>query len=395
MVVSNTFDNNFDTVFRLIPETETSLNPSSGLHTWDQFETNERLYNVTSTYDENIYTKKLDKSTLTKEQQRQAERLAREIESQVSDNIHLREERGHALERDVDEEDLYSGVRRDKEDVWARGKTVAPGKHQQRDSRSKSTERSPGPLAAPPGLPQPEKRDMIEESKTEVASEVAQQSSVTSEPIKEKPDSQAESADEVPKSEISPVESKPSGLNPSAKSFVLNAKAAEFTPKNFNADSSKTEPPNMPPQRIPPEFMGQQFIPYAAPFPMMPPMTAPMQTYEYQSFGQHPQLMYAGVPQFEVYPGMSPMSYGGYPTNFPIGYQPHAPNHQGMPMRQRHQSNKGYQSRYVLYLRWCFTHKNFQVGGETERGVTRDRISKEPMGRLQRRVVTLRMKVPI
>lgn len=79
---------------------------------WDQFEVNKRLYNVNSTYDENLYTKKLDRSELTKEQIKNAERFAKEIEGTRSSNVHLQEERGQVMERDMDEEDLYSGVLR-------------------------------------------------------------------------------------------------------------------------------------------------------------------------------------------------------------------------------------------------------------------------------------------
>jgi len=60
-----------------------------------------------------MYTKKLDKSTLSKAQQDKAAHYAHMIESQDSDNVHLRQERGHALEEgnnDGDEEALWSGV---------------------------------------------------------------------------------------------------------------------------------------------------------------------------------------------------------------------------------------------------------------------------------------------
>ena len=44
---------------------------------WDQFDANKKLFKVKSSYDENIYTKKLDKSTLSKAQIAKAERVAR------------------------------------------------------------------------------------------------------------------------------------------------------------------------------------------------------------------------------------------------------------------------------------------------------------------------------
>eukprot|EP01035_Chromulina_nebulosa_P019842 gene19842-25791_t len=89
----------------------TSLEGSLG--DWNQFEVNKRLFNVASSYDENIYTKKLDISKMSKELIADAERKAKEIEGTVSTNIHLMEERGQAQEKEIDEEDLYSGVIRE------------------------------------------------------------------------------------------------------------------------------------------------------------------------------------------------------------------------------------------------------------------------------------------
>lgn len=75
----------------LSPETSTSLEGGrGGIGQWNQFEVNKRLYNVQNTYDENLYTKRLDKGSLTKEQVRKADKVARAIESSSSSNIVLR-----------------------------------------------------------------------------------------------------------------------------------------------------------------------------------------------------------------------------------------------------------------------------------------------------------------
>ena len=50
-----------------------------------------RLFNVTSTFDENLYTTPLDKGSLSMEQRAHAERMAAEIEGKSSSNIHMRE----------------------------------------------------------------------------------------------------------------------------------------------------------------------------------------------------------------------------------------------------------------------------------------------------------------
>jgi PAB1-binding protein PBP1 len=101
----------------LTQETATSIDGGKGegsIGAWNQFEANRRLYNVQSTYDENLYTKKLDKTTLTKEQLQRAEAIANEIEHSITSNVHLMEERGQMAQTDMDEEDLYSGVIRTK-----------------------------------------------------------------------------------------------------------------------------------------------------------------------------------------------------------------------------------------------------------------------------------------
>ena len=82
----------------LTPETSTSLEAATAgagdgrgnIGQWNQFEANKRLYNVQNTYDENIYTKKLDKNSLTKEQLKKADKVARSIESSLSSNIVLK-----------------------------------------------------------------------------------------------------------------------------------------------------------------------------------------------------------------------------------------------------------------------------------------------------------------
>lgn len=77
---------------------------------WDQFSVNEKKFGVKNTFDENLYTTKLDKSKMSLEQIRKADKLALEIEKQVSTNYHLNEERGKKSNTDLDEEARYSSV---------------------------------------------------------------------------------------------------------------------------------------------------------------------------------------------------------------------------------------------------------------------------------------------
>ncbi|KAI1630247.1 hypothetical protein EDD37DRAFT_96854 [Exophiala viscosa] len=96
------------------PSTDFSLE-SGNATSWDQFATNSQLFGTQSTYDENLYTTSIDRSAPSyRRREAEAERLAREIEGSAANNMHIREERGQALENDGDdEEEKYSGVRRE------------------------------------------------------------------------------------------------------------------------------------------------------------------------------------------------------------------------------------------------------------------------------------------
>ena len=81
---------------------------------WDQFELNKKVYNVISTYDENLYTTKLDKNKITEEDKKFADKIYNEIMKTNKDekNVHILEERGVLQQKnnDMDEEDKYSSV---------------------------------------------------------------------------------------------------------------------------------------------------------------------------------------------------------------------------------------------------------------------------------------------
>lgn len=58
---------------------------------WDQFEANETLFGVKSTFNEDLYTTKLDRGPQTRELEREALRIAREIEVEDTHDLHLAE----------------------------------------------------------------------------------------------------------------------------------------------------------------------------------------------------------------------------------------------------------------------------------------------------------------
>lgn len=83
-------DENIETDMSL----ESGRNKSSTGGAWNQFEVNERLFGLTTDYDENIYTTAIDKSHPDYiKRYAEADRKAREIESSVANNSHVAEER--------------------------------------------------------------------------------------------------------------------------------------------------------------------------------------------------------------------------------------------------------------------------------------------------------------
>nr|XP_029123792.1 polyadenylate-binding protein-interacting protein 4 isoform X2 [Elaeis guineensis] len=85
---------------------------------WDQFETNETLFGVKSTFNEELYTTKLERGPQMRELEIEASRIAREIEGEETHDPHLAEERGTNFHEnfDLDEESRYSAVQREVDD---------------------------------------------------------------------------------------------------------------------------------------------------------------------------------------------------------------------------------------------------------------------------------------
>ncbi|XP_047941527.1 polyadenylate-binding protein-interacting protein 4-like isoform X3 [Salvia hispanica] len=85
---------------------------------WDQFEANATLFGVKSTFNEELYTTKLEKGPQMRELEKEAMRIAREIEGEDTGDLHLAEERGRQLDGSVelDEETRFSSVIRSVDD---------------------------------------------------------------------------------------------------------------------------------------------------------------------------------------------------------------------------------------------------------------------------------------
>ncbi|KAJ1832799.1 poly(A)-binding protein binding protein [Coemansia sp. RSA 2711] len=109
---------------------------------WDQFATNEQLFGLTTDFDEEIYTTKLDRTRADyKEREREAIRIAQEIQSTPFLNSHVAEERQDIAHDDgaMDEEDRYGAVLRP---------SGAPGKYVPPYMRSKTDSPAPAKQTA-------------------------------------------------------------------------------------------------------------------------------------------------------------------------------------------------------------------------------------------------------
>lgn len=91
---------------------EETFGADAGSGSWDQFAANEQLFGINPTFDESVYTTKIDRSGADyKERERKAQRIANEINGVASNNPHLAEERGQVVDDSgIDEENKYSTV---------------------------------------------------------------------------------------------------------------------------------------------------------------------------------------------------------------------------------------------------------------------------------------------
>lgn len=282
---------------------------SGSIGQWDQFKANQELFNVNASYDENLYTTELDKSQIDARKIAEAERIAKEIETTTSSNLHVAEERGHAVETDYDEEDRYSGVltkegknrhqaavaskdpKLDGPKLGEKSATAAvpkkmnyaaaaakadaakkaapPGFIQKGAAAAKTQESKPADNKAAKITPNDKKEtEAVEESKAENLKPKAPEAkaadnskpaeSASSEKAAKKAEDDKKAEDNSPKTES--IEEKTAKtkketgeekaktklkLNPGAKSFTFNPGAKSFTPSFGGA--APAAPPQQPP----------------------------------------------------------------------------------------------------------------------------------------------------
>ncbi|XP_040376621.1 polyadenylate-binding protein-interacting protein 4-like [Oryza brachyantha] len=119
-----------------------------GNRSWDQFETNAALFGVKSTFNEELYTTKLERGPHMRELEKHASRIAREIEGEDTKDTHLAEERGLCLDDDFDhdEEIKYSAVRRDTDNTKYKSSTNVLSNTNQVDSLTRAGNTDPKAL---------------------------------------------------------------------------------------------------------------------------------------------------------------------------------------------------------------------------------------------------------
>ncbi|KAI8348330.1 hypothetical protein B0O80DRAFT_182231 [Mortierella sp. GBAus27b] len=168
---------------------------------WDQFAANERLFGVTTDFDEEIYTTKLDRTGADfKAREQHAIQIANEIQQSVSNNVHMREERGLAVDDSgLDEEDLYGAVVRDPPPVVASNKYVAPALRRQQQQQQDQQRRSAAPAQSPQRTsPSPSQPSTTQTTTSQTTKPPAQQTTPPA-PVAQSTSSQeSTSTDQVP-----------------------------------------------------------------------------------------------------------------------------------------------------------------------------------------------------
>lgn len=242
---------------RWVPEDDMELSLEDDGGEWDQFKVNEEKFGVESTYDEHLYTTRIDTSAPDYHQRvARAEKIAKEIELQATTDRHILEERGIQVDDSgMDEEDKYSGVDRRGDELMAalRNASISndankPGNtttthrtaHYHNDPAIISSSKQKKPDSIPPKPPVPNESFRLN-AQSEINS-LREFSANFKIPHKMPQDllpilaKDKLKQDEILKKQQSEQKKKES------KSFKLNPKAAAFTPSAKHA--TITSPPN-------------------------------------------------------------------------------------------------------------------------------------------------------
>lgn len=196
---------------------------------WDQFKVNEEKFGVESTYDEHLYTTRINTAADDyQERLKKAERLAREIEGLATTDRHVLEERGAQVDDSgMDEEDKYSGVIGDPVDKRG-SELMAALRNASISNDLAATPPAPGKYATP--------RQRAAQYHNDPAIVMSSASRPVQSPPLDGPEQSGEGA------EVQETASKPSSippkpqLAPHGESFRLNAKSEINALKEFSAN---------------------------------------------------------------------------------------------------------------------------------------------------------------
>jgi hypothetical protein len=232
-------NSNSQSTMRLTPTGRSNGKAAGGglagkIGNWDQFSANEKLFKITASFNENVYTTELDKSKMNDEQIRKAEKLAKEIESSTSTNTHVAEERGHVVEGDYDEEDRYAGVLRAKAETLptSSNKSLKPTKVMNYAAAAAKQSAPPGFSNSKDKIQTPAVTETIPEKPERLPVTAAPEPVVDPKPVAPEKEAPVQTA---------PVPDEPKQLSAKAKEFTFNINAKTFTP-NFGP-SPMQQPP--------------------------------------------------------------------------------------------------------------------------------------------------------
>lgn len=283
---------------------------SGDIGKWDQFKANKELFNVNASFDENIYTTSLDKSKISKDQLQHAEKIAKEIESTTTRNMHLAEERNQAIQHDYDEEDKYSGVlhKMNYAKITADSAVTSTTETTTTTAAAANTPTTPAPAKKEEPTPEQPKK-APEENTTPPVAKVTPTSEAAASPPEKEP-APTQKPEDKPKTK----------LNANAKEFTFNPNTPAFTPNSA-----------APPQQQ--QHNMQQHMYGADPYLMQQAaMAAQMYHHAYNNPNHHGYYAQYGYgmppppPTNMHHPHMQPPPphYGGPPpyTNNPTNIQP-------------------------------------------------------------------------
>ncbi|KAF9344910.1 hypothetical protein BGX26_003764, partial [Mortierella sp. AD094] len=226
---------------------------------WDQFAANERLFGVRTDFDEELYTTKLDRTGADfKAREQQAIQIANEIQQSVSNNVHMREERGLSVDDSgLDEEDLYGAVVRDP--IPASNKYMPPAMRRQQELNQQKRPTTPLQQQSRPSNV-PSQPAAPAQTPTQTATQTGSQSdkplpppsqtaqlvqpSQTTQPVQPSQAQKPASAEKVPASVApTPTGTTPPANKPAEKASVSRSSSTKGSNAQFNLSDLRTHHP--------------------------------------------------------------------------------------------------------------------------------------------------------